>query len=296
MGSWNGTDGLTQLPIMAGDKVKFIILIDSLVEDGHCYPTCFYTPIYLPISGEYDDYGCIDNIVEDKNTEYIVNYFNKQVKDGLVNIDEHYIKYDHEGDKENITFTIQTLVRAIERCALKMKDRYGGTEFAKVTFMMVLDPVWKEATTGYEKWMAEEKEKTLSYIAFNSRRKAIEKLLDKDYKPSPANAKLLADSAIELSTISKKYDYRNMPRWIHSSPSFMWINDNIVSNPKPFVDRIVEFMALGLFMLTMRKCFAPQTGSGSQQQGYETYVSFYSKVIKITEDLIKKEKEEMEKY
>ena len=68
MGSWNGTCFLSHLPIEHGDKIKIIFLrknvyVDSYTNNvGVCYADHFFKPLYFPISGEYDDYGGIENI------------------------------------------------------------------------------------------------------------------------------------------------------------------------------------------------------------------------------------------
>ena len=56
MGCWNATCTLTGLPILYGDEVYVIPLVDNT---GHspCYTTSHYKPISLPFEGVYDDYG-----------------------------------------------------------------------------------------------------------------------------------------------------------------------------------------------------------------------------------------------
>lgn len=64
MGCWNGTCGITQLPIMVGDPVAVFLLIDNnsygqirWSANGHYYPTDYFTPRSIQLYGEYDDYG-----------------------------------------------------------------------------------------------------------------------------------------------------------------------------------------------------------------------------------------------
>jgi hypothetical protein len=60
MGMWNGTCGITQLPISGGEKCKLIILAQQ-ETNGECYYTkTFWVPIPLVFSGEYDSYGSIN--------------------------------------------------------------------------------------------------------------------------------------------------------------------------------------------------------------------------------------------
>ena len=70
MGCWNGTCLISNLPIYAGDEVVFFALKRrrdvSTVEGGdHYYSDDIYQPLLYPVVGEYDNYGCIENIKED---------------------------------------------------------------------------------------------------------------------------------------------------------------------------------------------------------------------------------------
>lgn len=57
MGCWNETDFLTGLPVFAGDPVRLLFIAQA--PDGK------WLPASLPFTGEYDDYGGIENAVKD---------------------------------------------------------------------------------------------------------------------------------------------------------------------------------------------------------------------------------------
>ena len=68
MGSWNGTCGITQLPITSGQRIALIPLVikqhdflarDSLAGSGACSNDVIAQPFSMPLFGEYDDYGGI---------------------------------------------------------------------------------------------------------------------------------------------------------------------------------------------------------------------------------------------
>lgn len=65
MGSWNGTCGITQLPILINDTIRMIAItpyeFKDNTPDGPSYCYELYQPVCLPVKGEYDDYGWIDN-------------------------------------------------------------------------------------------------------------------------------------------------------------------------------------------------------------------------------------------
>ena len=77
MGCWNGTCMISNLPIIHGEKIKLVFLQkgynkQSIIgESGYVYSTGIMCPAFLPITGEYDDYGSVENFEEDWNYEKI---------------------------------------------------------------------------------------------------------------------------------------------------------------------------------------------------------------------------------
>lgn len=86
MGCWNGTCGLSQLPILVGDDVwGFLIGVnwgrsDSGDQSGYCYPTDIGFPMSLPIYGKYNDYGGMEKIKESYNTKIIMESYGEEYK------------------------------------------------------------------------------------------------------------------------------------------------------------------------------------------------------------------------
>lgn len=60
MGCWNGTCGLTNLPIIHGDEMYVFPIVESY-RDSFCYSTALYRPSVLPFRAKYDDYGSGEN-------------------------------------------------------------------------------------------------------------------------------------------------------------------------------------------------------------------------------------------
>lgn len=56
MGCWNGTCGLTSLPIMHGTEMFVFPIVESY-RDSFCYSTALYRPSALPFRAKYNDYG-----------------------------------------------------------------------------------------------------------------------------------------------------------------------------------------------------------------------------------------------
>ena len=94
MGSFNIVCSVSNISISSGDPIVFIPLevakYPYKVGDGNhtlISSHCFYAPVTMPIFGEYDDYGGIENIIRDENLEIIEAYFKKTFKsvDGVNN-------------------------------------------------------------------------------------------------------------------------------------------------------------------------------------------------------------------
>jgi hypothetical protein len=68
MGSWSVSCGISNISITSGNECCIIPLIESDSEYGG------YVPTTLPIFGRYNDYGGMEDIVEDENTKLIENY------------------------------------------------------------------------------------------------------------------------------------------------------------------------------------------------------------------------------
>lgn len=118
MGSFNVLCGLTKLSIHSGDKCVLIPLIFSKEWDDNkgemCYnktktlhPTSMYLdpfsiwePAFFPIMGTYNDYGSLEDIEKDENTEVIerkfgisIERFANLITDSRVNIYDSLSEY-----------------------------------------------------------------------------------------------------------------------------------------------------------------------------------------------------------
>lgn len=97
MGCWNKTCGLTQLPIYAGDKVITFIIIEAPYAENltsPCYENSFWNVIPLPIYGEYNDYGWMEeDDGEDWKLEVLKAHFTELKRKEPYN-DNGFIRYN----------------------------------------------------------------------------------------------------------------------------------------------------------------------------------------------------------
>lgn len=97
MGSFSHNCKLSGLPITSGDPVVLIVMKpvsnlydcseERLKEFGKTYlcsndgPRLKFVPCWFPIKGDYDDYGGIENIIEDDNTRLLEQYYDLKIQE-----------------------------------------------------------------------------------------------------------------------------------------------------------------------------------------------------------------------
>jgi hypothetical protein len=57
MGCWNGTCGLTNLPIQAYDEIYVFPIVEQYKGNSFCYTHALYRPCIVPFRAVYNDYG-----------------------------------------------------------------------------------------------------------------------------------------------------------------------------------------------------------------------------------------------
>lgn len=112
MGSFNATCSLSDLTISCGDECLLFPLLPATydvdkrgyirIEPSSMYVSnegayMFFAPMSFPIRGQYNDYGSIEDIIEDENTKAIENYFGMTIEqfvsiitDGRKGMDDSY--------------------------------------------------------------------------------------------------------------------------------------------------------------------------------------------------------------
>lgn len=137
---------VSHLPIIEGDKCFALIgLFDkSRLCDDICSRFSPFIPIALPIFGEYNDYGSLENITKDNNVEIIEKFFKKDIESILSNpkdiIDDDNIKelfnYQNSSNKEislSVIIDHSFIYDEISNMA-NFIDLEGAYEVSKKTF------------------------------------------------------------------------------------------------------------------------------------------------------------------
>jgi hypothetical protein len=94
MGSFNVACSVSNISIDVGDPIIFIPLLPHNVYDKDkihrvgtqnllIYSNCYFNPFCLPIKGIYGDYGYVEDVVKDANTDAIENFFGISIEEFL---------------------------------------------------------------------------------------------------------------------------------------------------------------------------------------------------------------------
>jgi len=285
MGSWNGTCMLSNLPIEVGDKIKLILLKDKFGlhelkrSGGYVYSDEIFKPVYLPISGVYDDYGCIEKIVEDSNYKLIEESLKKQLGDVITVGSKRF---------EDNNYVLKDIIKGIERGSLKYigvdKDEIKEKKFAKfmydhiierdscldptneyllskinmdvsnrerllnMTFVMIREDVWNHVIKYNNECDSIEEIENLSEYILNDGAKILKKQMYKNF----------------LDIASKEVGDEILKTWY-------------------------EFSSINLFVSLSRIGYMPQAGKGSQYSSFNLNKMLAEKIIEICDENIEDE-------
>lgn len=256
MGSWNGTCGISKMPIRYGDRVKLVLLKPTeyyksvSTGSGFCNPADMYTPLCLPITGEYNDYGCIEDIDEQPE---------------LFDLIIKALRIPDRNDIEDIIAGI------------------SNDELVDVSYMLIHESVYnlmvdinKELPHRYDNDYTTEMHRNDSVdilirytIEYN---KTINDLHRGIFKPLE----------FDVDYCNNDHYYRILPSVIRK------LNDSDIL--KTIKKDIVEFMIFSEAISDARMFWSPQSGGGSQDLTYEYQIE----IGKLAEQLRQKWNDEFD--
>jgi hypothetical protein len=151
MGCWNGTCGLSGLPITYGEEM-YVFPIVSVNADSFCYASALYRPTVLPFLAEYNDYGGGEKCSGVGLEINMLHIKNKLVEMEVGDNKYHDIAVKREG------FDTDAFFEACGESRLKfvnpMKNYPGRAPENDVFFTMVrkdvVDRLWNEWT--FDSW------------------------------------------------------------------------------------------------------------------------------------------------
>lgn len=166
MGCWNATCFLTRLPILDGEKIRLVLVARRPEETCNgCYPTGRFSPLMLPLTGHYDDYGGIENLEQYEN--------NKDAIRLLKALCFRYHAYEKEPeplatpslDSGNWQEDMQTLVRASVEGSLEATCSFAGqkTDWLPVSVCYAKYEFWEYLVLQNMKDMESDYVKSVSF-------------------------------------------------------------------------------------------------------------------------------------
>ena len=257
MGSYNGTCGISQLPILSGDRVVLLFLKHQKYAEigmgGFCYSTNQYKPLCPVIHGRYDDYGSIEEIEDNIVSQTIFDMFIKNwgieftLNEKEIDRGKHF--------KEPIKPTnIKELTDMIARGCL---NEIGFMMMHEELYNLVISEIGNRQC--YSKpFIFKQKYINISQDFINKYKESDESLKDLHKYTSDFGRYFRDESSLFLDILVKQ-------------------NDTILLNS------MIDLIMLRTVMEFTRKLFIPQAGAGSQSNELYLYKM-------IGEYCIKKEK------
>lgn len=252
MGSWNGTCGISKMPIRYGDRVKLVLLKPTeyyksvSTGSGFCNAADMYTPICLPITGEYNDYGCIEDIDEQPELFDLI------------------IKALRIPDRNNI----EDIIAGI-----------SNNELENISYMLIHESVYnimidinKEIPHRYDNDCTVEMHRNESIDILINYKDNFNKMLDglhnDTIKPAPLE--------FDRDYYDNEHYYRILPSVVRE------LNDSDIL--KAIKKDMVNFLIFSEAISDARMFWSPQSGGGSQDLTYEYQIE----IGKLAEQLRQK--------
>ncbi len=143
MGCWNGTCGVSGLPIDCGEKIKFVIVRarPATQMSGVCYATDTADVISCVFDGSYNDYGRPEGIKSTSEFEYFIDRMKKKLKSGKMELlPDDYYDARWKGEAEDI-------IEAIERD--RVYEDIAGEKYNVGIYMIKL-PIYESLKPTYQ--------------------------------------------------------------------------------------------------------------------------------------------------
>lgn len=301
MGSWNGTCGISHLPIRCGDEIVALLIGRFSYEDspdysGYCYVNGMYQPLTLPIYCTYDDYGGISNVENPYVLELIRDNFKLDPQVNVVS----WINDEVERDK--VTIQHQYLDKKVEvgvglwmvhrKIFEKFQNRSGVwwtkniplIDVLKQDAQLVLEDIrdpkssYNKEIKKYSRILKQDKEDVLYDFLYSARTESFRKTLDYD------NYFLMG---LQFGTgysgtgfITKEFFNNAQKLFVHLAKSN---EDN--NKLERLIADVIGATCLNAEMSNLRMGYMPQSGKGSQSEEYNSYIALMKTIAEIITDV-----------
>ena len=302
MGSWDETCALSNLPIMPGEEVYWLILSRNVYhkfDKSGCYHNDFFFVRSIPLLGVYDDYGEIE-IAEGE--EIICDSIIRQYKQDVVSwLYEHHKKDDGKSRQEFLgipevrpdNISISNLQNWFHEGMVYVnwnvfdKDEHAirGVPTTKV---MVRKDVWDSLLACDTPGFLGEK----IDISFYGEKvnKIISELEDREGPLDFADKFIIEDILDQI--IEKKY-FRNSPNKACMALFDKYLNKEISREQlEKVLHRVKELATIENVMASTRRAWMPTVGAGSQETNFNLHAEVHSKIVDIAREVERKLEED----
>lgn len=294
MGCWNETCAVSKMAIYAGEPVRFLPIVQNawhfeeqggfpngespllLKGSSGVYISDLWVPFCLPIRGEYNDYGTIENIPENTQQDKAeLSQFIEAFKKNAIPLELGENEY-HDTPLKN--FTLEEILEALQEGRVFSRYRGAGKDIIlTVSWMMIKESVWEsllnmdilktDEGSFYKMCIKRDGGDTITRKGI---RAAIKKKCEFNRISKSANG------AKELIEIMRDVDAGYRTRmWDHAPHEFRApFNDDLIDT---FADAEYVHSILSLLRIN----YAPTTGSGSQNSNYKLWKDTFVKWKKI---------------
>lgn len=298
MGCWNGTCGITSLPIKWGEKVYALLLVDTgSFPNVRYYADDNAVMLGFPFKGEYDDYGCLENI---EIKDYVWDFILKQ----------NYIIKDNKGnEKEFVPEDMEQLIREIETLYVISKQREivpkdDSYEFqfiekkCALSIMFIHEEVYNIIVNsiydripyeGKEKYGTLLKEKVLKKMDGIKEHIERERYLNEVLKEAGKEERELTSLLCNLED-ALHISYNNVSYYAPSIIKEIGLSD-FEENKDEYAEDITRYICLLMGLNLSRKGFYCVTGLGSQSEEYLIHKKIAEWTIRKCESVVTKYKE-----
>jgi hypothetical protein len=151
MGCWNGTCGLSGLPILHGDEIYVFPIVENS-SDSFCYASALYRANAMPFQAVYNDYGGGEQCSGPGLDIVISGIAEQLVELEMGEHQYHDIEVKREGFDANKFFDAVHEGRLLFKNPMRVYE--GNSEHVNVYFTMirkdVIDRLWNEWT--FDQW------------------------------------------------------------------------------------------------------------------------------------------------
>jgi len=253
MGCWNGTDMITHLPIMGGDKIRMLVLKQyaSLPDcGGVCNAEDLWEPIGPAVKGVYNGYGRPEEVEDDIASQWL-NHTLPMDAEIRKNIEGHH--FDGELDEK---------ILAVERSQSMLVKR------VHLCHWMVHEDTWQflqSIEVEYFELSPKERVKALLDVG------PVEHRREEPIKWMK-----------QQTAIQSLFSYGSMPNAVIQFAG----KDNF----EAAVMALVELKRVKDAMETTRRYFMPVAGAGSQSAEWEIHQQLARFTIKLADKAMEKYK------